>query len=207
MQQRNQQRCTRTWVTGAAGFSLVELMVAITITALLMLGMVEIFASNKAASDLQQGLSRLQENARFANFFMSRQIRNAGYFPIAETLNPNLDFGVTFNTASIPPPLFNAIDGGGITSDQLEIAFFSDENCVGQPNPVLDSVGRNAIWRKEIRFEQAAGELLFNCRYGPALTPLGALPVEINREPMLSGIEALQFQYGVDTDGDLVPNS
>ena len=201
MSMRNQQH------QPDAGFSLVELMVSISITALLMLGLVEIFGSNKASSELQQGLSRLQENARYAHFFIARHIRNAGYFPIAETLNPNLDFGVTFNTASIPPPIFNAVDGGGINSDQLDMAFFSNEDCTGQLNPVLDLDGRNSIWRKEIRFEQDDNnQLLFNCAYGPALTPLGALPVQINRVPMLSGIEALQFQYGIDTDGDLAPN-
>lgn len=207
MKQRNQYQCINGSQFTNGGFSLVELMVSIGITALLMLGLVEIFGSNRAASDLQQGLSRLQENARYANFFVARHLRNAGYFPIAETLNPNLDFGVTFNTASIPPPVFNAVDGGGLNNDQLNIAFFSSEDCTGQLNPVLDVDGRNAIWRKEIRFEvDANNQLLFSCGYGTALIPFGGLPLQINQAPMLGGIEALQFQYGVDTDGDLVPN-
>ncbi|GAB4192221.1 MAG: hypothetical protein Tsb002_21730 [Wenzhouxiangellaceae bacterium] len=190
----------------AAGFTLIEMMVAIAITALLMLGLVEIFASNQAGYQLQQGMARLQENARFANFIMGRHLRNAGYFPIAETLNPNLDFGIAFNTAVLPPPIFTSQDGGGVASDQLEITYFANDDCFGQINPVLDGAGRPQMWRKEVSFSQAGNQLFMNCRYGNALTPPGGAPVQINNQPMMDGVEALQFQYGIDNDGDMVPN-
>jgi len=78
------------------GFSVIELMVALTITAFLMIGMVQIFSSVRASYTLQEGLARLQENARFANSFMSRQLREAGYFPFAEHENVNVDVGFFF---------------------------------------------------------------------------------------------------------------
>ncbi|MEN8762921.1 MAG: prepilin-type N-terminal cleavage/methylation domain-containing protein, partial [Thiogranum sp.] len=49
----------------SCGFSMVELMVAMTISLLLMAGVVQIFGSSKASYVMQEGTSRLQENARF----------------------------------------------------------------------------------------------------------------------------------------------
>ncbi|PIQ37056.1 MAG: hypothetical protein COW59_09240 [Lysobacterales bacterium CG17_big_fil_post_rev_8_21_14_2_50_64_11] len=62
------------------GFSLVEMMIAIAIGSFLLVGLVQIFAGSKAAYRLSEGLSRSQENGRFALEFMQRDIRMAGHF-------------------------------------------------------------------------------------------------------------------------------
>ena len=83
-------------------------MVALAITAFLLIGLVQIFSSVRASYDLQEGLGRLQENARFANTFMNDQLRETGYFPFAEHENPAIDIGFNFAsilTGSVPPPL------------------------------------------------------------------------------------------------------
>jgi type IV pilus assembly protein PilW len=61
-----------------SGFSLVELMVAVVIGLVLTSGIVEIYLSTKSGYNMQDGLSRLQENARFAFDFLSRDLRMAG---------------------------------------------------------------------------------------------------------------------------------
>jgi len=61
------------------GLSLVELMVAMVIGLILMLGVVQIFSASHAASRLSEGASRVQENARFALDFLERDIRMAGH--------------------------------------------------------------------------------------------------------------------------------
>ncbi len=63
-----------------AGFSLVELMVALTIGAILLGGAVTLFVNNRANYQINNDLSRLQESARFALDMMSHDIRMAGYF-------------------------------------------------------------------------------------------------------------------------------
>lgn len=64
----------------AQGLSLVELMIALLIGTILMLGLVQIFAASKVAYRLSEGVARTQENGRFALDFLQRDIRMAGHF-------------------------------------------------------------------------------------------------------------------------------
>lgn len=62
-----------------AGLSLIELMVALAISAVLVLGLVEVFAASRTAYQLSTGLARVQENGRFAMDFLQRDLRMAGH--------------------------------------------------------------------------------------------------------------------------------
>jgi type IV pilus assembly protein PilW len=62
-----------------AGLSLIELMIALVIAALLTLGMIQIFVGSKVAYQVQEGLSRIQENGRFSLQYLERNARLAGY--------------------------------------------------------------------------------------------------------------------------------
>ena len=62
-----------------AGFSLIELMVSITIGLFLLAGAVAMFSSNRRISNDQQDLTDLQQHARFALDRMIYDIRMAGY--------------------------------------------------------------------------------------------------------------------------------
>lgn len=83
------------------GLTLVEIMVAMTISLLLMAGIIQIFAGNKQTYRMQEGLARMQENTRFAVDFMSQDIRQAGYVGCIR----NID-GVN-NGLKNPPASFN----------------------------------------------------------------------------------------------------
>lgn len=63
-----------------AGVSLIELMIAIAIGAILMIGLVQLFGASRAAYQLSEGMSRVQENGRFAMDFLQRDLRMAGHF-------------------------------------------------------------------------------------------------------------------------------
>lgn len=63
-----------------AGFSLVELMIAMLLGVVVIAGIVALFSGNSRASALVGGQARLQENARYAFDFISRGARAAGYF-------------------------------------------------------------------------------------------------------------------------------
>ena len=62
------------------GLSLVELMIAMTVSAILMLGISEIFSINSRSYKVQDENSRMQENGRFAFNTLMTDIRRAGYF-------------------------------------------------------------------------------------------------------------------------------
>jgi len=87
------------------GFSLVELMVALVISLILLGGVIKIYESSKQAYRAQDNQARLQENGRFAMYFLAKDIRMAGYMGCNQLsqINPNV-------IANNPPmaPLFNA---------------------------------------------------------------------------------------------------
>lgn len=61
------------------GVSLIELMIAMAIGVVLLLGLVQVFAASRTAYQLSEGLARVQENGRFAVDFLQRDIRMAGH--------------------------------------------------------------------------------------------------------------------------------
>src|SRR5918994_6699828 len=62
-----------------AGFSVVELMVAMVISLLLLGGVVTVFTGSKRTYERLERLSRTQESGRFALDAIVRDIRSAGY--------------------------------------------------------------------------------------------------------------------------------
>lgn len=60
-----------------AGFSLVELMVALAIGLISTIGMVSLFSGTSRSNRLQEGLARLQENGRFAAMRIENDLRMA----------------------------------------------------------------------------------------------------------------------------------
>jgi len=61
------------------GVTLVELMIAITIGAIISIGIGSVYTSSKRSFKLQEEFSRLQENGRFAMNYIARFVRGAGY--------------------------------------------------------------------------------------------------------------------------------
>lgn len=64
----------------SSGLSLVELMVAMTVSAILMLGISEIFSLNKKSYNVQDENARMQESGRYAFNTLMTDIRRAGFF-------------------------------------------------------------------------------------------------------------------------------
>lgn len=64
----------------ATGLSLVELMIALLIGSILMLGLVQVFSASRAAYQVSEGVARVQENGRFALDYLQRDIRLIGHF-------------------------------------------------------------------------------------------------------------------------------
>jgi len=62
------------------GFSLVELMIALVIGLILIAGVLQVFVGSTVTYSMQSGLSKIQENGRFAMSFIVRDLRQAGYF-------------------------------------------------------------------------------------------------------------------------------
>ena len=68
------------------GVTLVELMIAVTISSIVMIGIGSVYTSSKRSYKLQEEFSRLQENGRFAINHITRFVRSAGYSGCASGL-------------------------------------------------------------------------------------------------------------------------
>ena len=70
--------------TKARGFTLIELMISLAIGSIILGAVLYIFLSNSQTYRLNEAQSRVQENGRFALEFLTREIRHAGFNPMAE---------------------------------------------------------------------------------------------------------------------------
>lgn len=66
-------------LTAVRGFTLVELMVSIVIGLIVLGAVSQVFVTSQGTYNVEEGLSRLQENGRFAMGFISEDVRMAGY--------------------------------------------------------------------------------------------------------------------------------
>jgi type IV pilus assembly protein PilW len=87
------------------GMTLIEIMIALLIGAFLVGGVLQIFINSKQTYRMQEGLSRLQENGRFALDFLANDIRMAGFIgcnnqaTLTNTLNTPTAFLYSFSKA------------------------------------------------------------------------------------------------------------
>lgn len=98
------------------GLSLIELMIAIVIGSILILGLIQIFSASRAAYQLSEGLARAQENGRFAVDYLQRDLRMAGHAGCvndqAHFKQAPVTFLTTFGAAPHPALNFNvSIEG------------------------------------------------------------------------------------------------
>lgn len=131
-----------------SGFTLVELMVAMTLSVVLMAGVINIYISTKQTYNVQEGISRLQENARFAMDRINKEIAAAGYLGCLQSsgddavVNTLADQTGINNLAS---PVFGAEGGGNPDSITVSRARGSAAIPVVQPmDNGLDNVTLDA---------------------------------------------------------------
>jgi type IV pilus assembly protein PilW len=68
----------------SAGFGVIELMIAMTLSLLLLSGVIALFASSRKSYESNEHLGRIQENGRFALDMIQRDVRSAGYLGCAK---------------------------------------------------------------------------------------------------------------------------
>ena len=165
------------------GFTLVEIMVAMTIGLLMMAGILQISQANRESSRLQSNMGFVQENIRIAMELLGRDIRKAGYY---EDNDPdNRIFGpiAAFVTAT-------TTDGGGANNDEITLRYESDKDCLDQaiplPPPAAADGNRYAINHYYISNDQ---RLMCRGNGGDARS-------------LVENVENMQILYGENTDGD-----
>jgi prepilin-type N-terminal cleavage/methylation domain-containing protein len=85
---------------GQGGFTLVELMVAMSIFLLILVGIFQVFDPSRNAYQVSTRKLDVQQNARVAMDRMARQIRMAGYFPENIDNDPTNDLSNSIQVAT-----------------------------------------------------------------------------------------------------------
>ncbi|MFC2172171.1 PilW family protein [Acidobacteriota bacterium] len=199
---------------GAAGFSLVEFLVAITITLIIMGAVFGLVVHNQQVYEAESNIADMQQNMRIALDLMTREIRMAGSNPTgrafdtssgdhaielgkADLIEIKLDRGRDFWDTTTPPPSIGA-DG------QLEVVDgYTNCNC-GDPCNCTPSLGQDA--RTDCDNEDEYGDgcindpgehILFKVVNGTLYRVLEPDddPVTKTEQPIADNITNLTFTY------------
>jgi len=171
------------------GLTLVELLVALALTAILMLALVRYATAAGASQRLQDNQALFQDQARVVYRMLSTAIGEAGFSPTP--WNPSTD---------ARDPFAGSIDGVTSRSDRLVIRALSDRNCFENLNPETGADGRPAFFLREQSWDlNDDAQLTRTCRYGPDES---TLVTQVRRQGRVPGVEAFRFRFAADGDGD-----
>jgi type IV pilus assembly protein PilW len=121
------------------GFTLLELLIAMTIGIFLMGALLVIVQTNRTVFGNQNKMSQVQDGERMALTMMSDVIQSAGYFP-----DPTINTQASALPAAAPFGAAEAISGtysAAVPGDQISVRYMTAGgdgilNCSGLPNPV-----------------------------------------------------------------------
>jgi type IV pilus assembly protein PilW len=167
------------------GFTLIEIMISLLLGVFLLGGVIGIFLNTKQTYRVQDGLSRLQENGRYAMEFIGRDIRMADY-RMCQTLTPPSLINVGPDTAITGTEgAADAANSGKDSPDSITVRW-SEQSCSCLhptiPVCVASDVPQNRF------YDITAGSL------------------QVANQDLVEGVENMQIVYGVDTDGNGAPN-
>lgn len=187
----------------SAGFSLVELMVALAISLAMTALMGTIWANNRRSFKNQDNRARIQENARFALGVMERELRLAGYKGLGNEGGDSAQlFGNgqaaalagTNDTSSVA-----VVSGTTLSSDSVTVAFYgagsgatgdgSVTNCFGTGIPATTQVQDTFL----VQLDTTTGL--------PALMCRSVMGGQTTLAVLAYSVESLQLLYGEETDG------
>jgi type IV pilus assembly protein PilW len=165
------------------GFTLLEIMIAMSIGLFLTGALLTIVQTNKAVFVNQSQLAQLQDSERMAMTLMADVIQRAGYFP-----DPTVN--TAGGTLIASAPFANGQTITGAAGDSVSVRYMTAGgdgilNCSGLSNPVG---GANILYVNQ--FAVVAG------------VPSGQLVCTMNGTPytLVNGVTNLSVLYGVKTN-------
>lgn len=196
------------------GFSMIELMIAITLGLILLVGVLQVFSSAREGFKTQQGSARAQESGRTGAFIISRTARLAGYWNIRlgnpERPNP-------YDSATL-----SAVSGteGGSGPDTVSLRYESTPDgtmldclgavvdCRGNTTCLGDPVSAALTMVNTFQLsavDSATGVRSLQCRrQSTNAQPTTATVTDITTEPILEGVSDLQIVYGITAGGSTI---
>ena len=181
------------------GFSLIELMVAISVSLFLLGGLAVILQHTKNTYTSQTAMSQLQDNERLAMTLIAAVIETAGYYPnpavnAAATLMP---VSANFATAGTPS-IIGVAGANGARGDRITVRYAAGANVGPVPDNVINCLGQtNALavadgW--ENTFDVNANNQL-------TCTLVSVNAGQRGPFPLVSFVRSMTLQYGLNTLG------
>lgn len=178
-----------------AGISLVELMISITLGLILMAAATQSMLSTKQTYEVNDDLSRTQENGRMALSLMVNDLRMAGY---REPTNGSAPGFLLDTACGALDPCTNNGEGLGAASDRFAVQFDpaaddgTEVDCTGA------ALGATDVVANIYQVTTAAGVNSLSCQgFNVTTGVLGAT------QPLIDGIDSLQVLYGLGSGGSV----
>ncbi|MEL7937323.1 PilW family protein [Pseudomonas delhiensis] len=188
----------RFWRHKQGGLTLVELMIAMTLSLLLILGVIQVFLSARQTYSTNDAASRMQESGRFALTFISNSVRLGGYLEPGSLLPKPMP--IQGPNCPGPDDTPCTSNGTGTASDTLAVAYqapqdSSDGNkrrdCAGTE---VTTANANKVLVNVFRIHN--GNLSCSSYF------LGETAWLTQDQDLVPGIDSMQILYGISTDGN-----
>lgn len=185
-----------------SGFGLIEVMVALTIGIVLLLGLASVFASMRRTSVASQQLSLVQNQQRIALYFLHTAVAGAGYYNAMDNGTPPQQLDpIALFPATSAQPLFSGAGqslagvGKGTGTDSLSVRFMASATAGLQGCSANLTAGD--IYTDT--FSVSAGVLQCVETHAPAAQPGNASAPNTVR--LIPGLVSMNIRYGVDQTG------
>jgi type IV pilus assembly protein PilW len=171
------------------GFSLAELLVAMTIGLFILGGVAAVFVNLKSTFGTQDQLAQLQDSERLALTMLTTTIEDAGYYPdpVSSTAATSMPAALgTYGSMGAGQGLVGVTASGSdsITSRYVSTSGDGLMNCLGQTN----TTGAKKIFLNTLFVDPAMG-LMCSTDGGDTATTL------------VANVASLNVVYGTDTNG------
>ncbi len=191
------------------GYTLLELMIAMSLGLVLIGGAIQTLISNKQTFNITNAIGSTEEGGRFSMHFLTQDIRMAGYSanPQSNKSNPFFVYDANSTTNAYCTADSNdwcSKEGGGTISDQIailkEIDTFISSDCNGNATasePDKSNMLANVYWIAHDSTNDNQSSLFCRGYDVTAATWLG------DALPLIGGVESFQALYGeVNSDGN-----
>ena len=171
------------------GILLTELLLAVLLSAFLVIGLVQIVSAARSSFRLQENEAQVQENGRHAIATLGELISQAGFSP--------QPWNESFTSQALTPDTQDRVSS---RSDRIALRSWSNLNCFDNRNPIEDESGEPAFFIRESVFDlNSRRDLTHTCRYGPTDAEF---TTQVRRQGFIRNVESFQALYGEDRDND-----
>lgn len=189
-------RPSPTGPAASRGVTMVELMVAVTISLLITLVIAQLFLGSRQTFATTDDVSRMQENIRFTQQLLIRLVHLAGY-----KSQPNSVTLAVFNP--VTNPALDATDGAGTASDTLTIRYQGSGNGAGTPDgTVVDCLGV-PVDSGSFATNTFAIQLGANGRNALWCSNQPIIVIPLPCCELIPNVANMQILFGEDTNADL----